>query len=84
MSSSLKAPQLRPPSGVLPLPSPPSHLISGHPRLPSETEIWQLWQKLRQGEPRLVGNLEGFLAKMSSHLQEARAQKEVLELNMRK
>lgn len=51
---------------------------------PDETEIWQLWRKLRQGEPQLAGNLEGFLAKMSSRLQEARAHREVLELNMRK
>nr|XP_003473713.2 ras-related protein Rab-44 isoform X1 [Cavia porcellus] len=53
--------------------------------LPEQTEeIWQLWRKLRQEEPHLVGNLEGFLAKMSSRLQEARADKETLEQTLRK
>ncbi|XP_013829210.2 PREDICTED: ras-related protein Rab-44 [Capra hircus] len=52
--------------------------------LPEQAEIWQLWRKLRQEEPQLAGNLEGFLAKMNSHLQEARADKEVLELTLRK
>ncbi|XP_012371115.2 ras-related protein Rab-44, partial [Octodon degus] len=54
------------------------------PSLPEETEIWQLWRKLRQEEPQLVDNLEGFLAKMSSRLQEARADKEALEQTLRK
>uniref|UniRef100_A0A3Q1LPG3 RAB44, member RAS onco family n=1 Tax=Bos taurus TaxID=9913 RepID=A0A3Q1LPG3_BOVIN len=52
--------------------------------LPEQAEIWQLWRKLRQEEPQLAGNLEGFLAKMNSRLQEARADKEVLELTLRK
>lgn len=47
-------------------------------------EIWQLWEKLRQEEPQLAGNLEGFLAQMTSRLQEARADKETLELTLRK
>ncbi|XP_007937646.1 ras-related protein Rab-44 [Orycteropus afer afer] len=52
--------------------------------LPEQTEIWQLWVKLRQEEPHLAGNLEGFLAKMTSRLQEVRADKEALELTLRK
>ena len=62
----------------------PSYLISGSLPLPRQAELWQLWRKLRQEEPHLVGNLEGFLAKMTSRLQEARADKEVLELTLRK
>ncbi|XP_066217534.1 ras-related protein Rab-44 [Saccopteryx leptura] len=58
-------------------------LGAGH--LPPEpAEVWQLWGKLRQEEPQLAGNLEGFLAKMTSRLQEARADKEALELTLRK
>ncbi|KAB0359638.1 hypothetical protein FD754_003794 [Muntiacus muntjak] len=52
--------------------------------LPEQAEIWQLWRTLRQEEPQLAGNLEGFLAKMNSRLQEAQADKEVLELTLRK
>ncbi|KAI5278983.1 Ras-Related Protein Rab-44 [Manis pentadactyla] len=52
--------------------------------LPEQVEIWQLWGKLRQEEPQLAGNLEGFLAKMSSRLQEAQADRKVLELTLRK
>nr|XP_030726750.1 ras-related protein Rab-44 [Globicephala melas] len=52
--------------------------------LPEQAEIWQLWKKLQQEEPQLAGNLEGFLAKMNSRLQEARTDKEVLELTLRK
>ncbi|XP_006882231.1 PREDICTED: ras-related protein Rab-44-like [Elephantulus edwardii] len=51
---------------------------------PEQEEIWQLWGKLRQEEPHLAGNLEGFLAKMTSRLQEAQADKEALELTLRK
>ncbi|XP_013372585.1 PREDICTED: ras-related protein Rab-44 isoform X2 [Chinchilla lanigera] len=54
------------------------------PSIPEEKEIWQLWGKLRQEEPQLVGNLEGFLAEMSSRLQEVRADKEALEQTLRK
>ncbi|XP_015416332.1 PREDICTED: ras-related protein Rab-44 [Myotis davidii] len=57
--------------------------LGGDPSLP-EQEIWQLWGKLRQEEPQLAGNLEGFLAQMTSRLQEARAEKEALELTLRK
>ncbi|KAM8776895.1 ras-related protein Rab-44 [Rhynchonycteris naso] len=58
-------------------------LGAGH--LPLEpAEVWQLWGKLRQEEPQLAGDLEGFLAKMTSRLQEARADKEALELTLRK
>lgn len=78
--------------GALPLtlrsgapPTSQSHqIISGHPPLPRQAEIWQLWGKLRQEEPQLAGNLEGFLAKMSSRLQEAQADRKVLELTLRK
>ncbi|XP_054424699.1 ras-related protein Rab-44 [Pteronotus mesoamericanus] len=58
-------------------------LGAGH-LLPEPAELWQLWWKLRQEEPQLAGNLEGFLAKMTSRLQEAQADREVLELTLRK
>lgn len=61
-----------------------SYLLSGCPPFPRQAEIWELWGKLRQEEPQLAGNLEGFLARMTSRLQEARADKEVLELTLRK
>ncbi|NWT61359.1 RAB44 protein, partial [Erythrocercus mccallii] len=52
---------------------------------PSEDqEIWQLWVKLRQDEPQLLDNLQDFLAKMRHRIQEARSQKEVLELALNK
>ncbi|XP_042740274.1 ras-related protein Rab-44 [Lagopus leucura] len=44
-----------------------------------EQEIWQLWAKLREDEPQLLGNLEDFLAKMRHRIQEARSKKEALE-----
>ncbi|XP_021232556.1 ras-related protein Rab-44 isoform X1 [Numida meleagris] len=44
-----------------------------------EHEIWQLWAKLRNDEPQLLGNLEAFLAKMRHRIQEARSKKEALE-----
>ncbi|NXA79482.1 RAB44 protein, partial [Thryothorus ludovicianus] len=49
-----------------------------------EQEIWQLWVKLRQDEPQLLGNLENFLAKMRHRIQEARSEKEALELALNK
>ncbi|NWZ92715.1 RAB44 protein, partial [Nesospiza acunhae] len=49
-----------------------------------EQEIWQLWVKLRQDEPQLLDNLEGFLAKMRQRIQEARNEKEALELTLNK
>ncbi|NXH02558.1 RAB44 protein, partial [Loxia leucoptera] len=49
-----------------------------------EQEIWQLWLKLRQDEPQLLDNLEGFLAKMRQRIQEARREKEALELTLNK
>ncbi|XP_045150719.1 ras-related protein Rab-44 [Echinops telfairi] len=58
--------------------------LGAGPLLPEQAEIWQLWAKLRQEEPHLAGNLEGFLAKMTSRLHEARADKEALELTLRK
>ncbi|XP_045353960.1 ras-related protein Rab-44 isoform X3 [Leopardus geoffroyi] len=58
-------------------------LGAGH-LLPEQAEIGQLWGKLRQEEPQLAGNLEGFLARMTSRLQEAQADKEALELTLRK
>ncbi|XP_053458835.1 ras-related protein Rab-44 [Nycticebus coucang] len=54
------------------------------PLLPEQTEIWQLWGKLRQEEPQLAGNLADFLAKMTSRLQEAQTDKEALEQTLRK
>ncbi|NXL49456.1 RAB44 protein, partial [Podilymbus podiceps] len=42
-------------------------------------ETWQLWVKLRQDEPQLLGNLEDFLAKMRHRIEEARSKKEALE-----
>uniref|UniRef100_A0A8C0X6X3 Ras-related protein Rab-44 n=1 Tax=Castor canadensis TaxID=51338 RepID=A0A8C0X6X3_CASCN len=56
----------------------------GTSHLPEQAEIWRLWGELRQEEPRLAGNLEGFLAKMSHRLQEARADREALERSLRK
>lgn len=56
------------------------------PNLPSpcRQEIWQLWVKLRQDEPQLLDNLEDFLAKMRHRIQEARSEKEALELALNK
>ncbi|NXE50304.1 RAB44 protein, partial [Casuarius casuarius] len=45
-----------------------------------DQEIWQLWVKLRQDEPQLLGNLEDFLAKMRRRIQEAKSEKEALEV----
>ncbi|NXP86365.1 RAB44 protein, partial [Passerina amoena] len=47
-----------------------------------EQEVWQLWVKLRQDEPQLLDNLEGFLARMRQRIQEARNEKEALELTL--
>ncbi|XP_027553568.1 ras-related protein Rab-44 [Neopelma chrysocephalum] len=47
-----------------------------------EQEIWQLWVKLRQDEPQLLGNLEDFLAKMRHRIQEAKSKKEALEVTL--
>ncbi|NXM88821.1 RAB44 protein, partial [Oenanthe oenanthe] len=52
----------------------------GTENLLEEQEIWQLWVKLRQDEPQLLDNLEEFLAKMRHRIQEARSEKEALEL----
>ncbi|XP_020855194.1 ras-related protein Rab-44 isoform X4 [Phascolarctos cinereus] len=49
-----------------------------------QAEIWELWKKLRKEEPHLVGNLEGFLAKVTSRLQETRAEKEALQMTLKK
>ncbi|XP_038018659.1 ras-related protein Rab-44 isoform X3 [Motacilla alba alba] len=57
-------------------------LGTGNPS--EEQEIWQLWVKLRQDEPQLLDNLEGFLAKMRHRIQEARSEKEALELTLNK
>lgn len=51
---------------------------------PCRQEIWQLWVKLRQDEPQLLGNLEDFLAKMRLRIQEARSKKEALEVTLSK
>ncbi|NXA13074.1 RAB44 protein, partial [Sapayoa aenigma] len=50
----------------------------------SEEQIWQLWVKLRQDEPQLLGNLEDFLAKMRHRIQESRSKKEALEVALNK
>ncbi|NXT15575.1 RAB44 protein, partial [Prunella fulvescens] len=55
-------------------------LGTGNPS--EEQEIWQLWVKLKQDEPQLLDNLEGFLAKMRQRLREARSEKEALELTL--
>ncbi|NWH92839.1 RAB44 protein, partial [Aegithalos caudatus] len=56
----------------------------GTANLSEEQEIWQLWVKLRQDEPQLLDNLEGFLAEMRHRIQEARREKEALELTLNK
>ncbi|NWR61425.1 RAB44 protein, partial [Bucorvus abyssinicus] len=56
----------------------------GTDNVSEEQEIWQLWVKLRQDEPQLLGNLEDFLAKMRQRIQEARRKKEVLEVTLNK
>nr|XP_009480463.1 PREDICTED: EF-hand calcium-binding domain-containing protein 4B-like [Pelecanus crispus] len=56
----------------------------GTDNISSEQEIWQLWVKLRQDEPHLLGNLEDFLAKMRHRIQEARSKKEALEVTLNK
>ncbi|XP_065710565.1 ras-related protein Rab-44 [Patagioenas fasciata] len=56
----------------------------GTDNVSEEQEIWQLWVKLRQDEPQLLGNLEEFLAKMRHRIQEARSKKEVLEKTLNK
>lgn len=58
-------------------------LTPKHP-CPCRQEIWQLWVKLRQDEPQLLDNLEEFLAKMRRRIQEARSEKEALELTLNK
>ncbi|NXF13775.1 RAB44 protein, partial [Smithornis capensis] len=54
----------------------------GTDNVSEEQEIWQLWVKLRQDEPQLLGNLEDFLAKMRHRIQEARSKKEALEVTL--
>ncbi|NXX96222.1 RAB44 protein, partial [Centropus bengalensis] len=56
----------------------------GMANIPEEKEIWQLWVKLRQEEPQLLGNLEDFVAKMRHRIQEARSEKEALEVTLNK
>ncbi|NXU67861.1 RAB44 protein, partial [Horornis vulcanius] len=56
----------------------------GTANLSEEQEIWQLWVKLRQDEPQLLDNLEEFLAKMRHRIQEARSEKEALEVTLNK
>ncbi|NWI57058.1 RAB44 protein, partial [Calyptomena viridis] len=54
----------------------------GTDNVSEEQEIWQLWVKLRQDEPQLLGNLEDFLAKMRHRIQEAKSKKEALEVTL--
>ncbi|NXS69512.1 RAB44 protein, partial [Pandion haliaetus] len=56
----------------------------GMDNISEEQEIWQLWVKLRQDEPQLLGNLEDFLAKMRHRIQEARSKKEALKATLNK
>ncbi|NWX79910.1 RAB44 protein, partial [Alca torda] len=56
----------------------------GTDNVSEEQEIWQLWVKLRQDEPQLLGNLENFLAKMRHRIQEARSKKKALEVTLNK
>ncbi|NWI07204.1 RAB44 protein, partial [Tichodroma muraria] len=56
----------------------------GTGNLLEEQEIWQLWVKLRQDEPQLLGNLEDFVARMRHRIQEARSEKEALEMTLNK
>ncbi|NXD77681.1 RAB44 protein, partial [Halcyon senegalensis] len=56
----------------------------GTDNVSEEQEIWQLWVKLRQDEPHLLGNLEDFLAKMRYLVQEAKSKKEALEVTLNK
>ncbi|NXK94815.1 RAB44 protein, partial [Formicarius rufipectus] len=56
----------------------------GTNNISEEQEIWQLWVKLRQDEPQLLGNLENFLAKMRHRIQETRSKKEALEVALNK
>ncbi|NWR45471.1 RAB44 protein, partial [Regulus satrapa] len=56
----------------------------GTDNLLEEEQIWQLWLKLRQDEPQLLDNLEDFVAKMRHRIQEARSEKEALELTLNK
>ncbi|XP_068015510.1 ras-related protein Rab-44 [Melanerpes formicivorus] len=58
-------------------------LPTGHPR-PCRQEMWQLWVKLRQDEPQLLGSLEDFLAAMRNRIQEAKSKKEALEVTLNK
>ncbi|XP_049688532.1 ras-related protein Rab-44 isoform X2 [Accipiter gentilis] len=56
----------------------------GTDNVSDEQEIWQLWVKLREDEPQLLGNLEDFLAKMRHRIQEARSKKEALKATLNK
>ncbi|XP_052671686.1 ras-related protein Rab-44 isoform X3 [Harpia harpyja] len=56
----------------------------GTDNVSEEQEIWQLWVKLREDEPQLLGNLEDFLAKMRHRIQEARSKKEALKATLNK
>ncbi|XP_058859757.1 trichohyalin-like isoform X5 [Acipenser ruthenus] len=52
--------------------------------LEDQSEIWKLWAELRQNEPHLLGNLEEFVAKVTSQIREAREEKEGLELTLQR
>ncbi|XP_042656255.1 ras-related protein Rab-44 [Tyto alba] len=56
----------------------------GTDNISEEQEIWQLWVKLRQDQPQLLGNLEDFLAKMRHRIQEVKSKKEALEVALNK
>ncbi|XP_005987646.2 EF-hand calcium-binding domain-containing protein 4B [Latimeria chalumnae] len=49
-----------------------------------QSEIWKLWNQLRQDEPHLLGNLEEFLAKVTSEIRQAKKEKEKLEMTLKK
>ncbi|XP_041092094.1 EF-hand calcium-binding domain-containing protein 4B-like [Polyodon spathula] len=52
--------------------------------LEDQSEIWKLWAELRHNEPHLLGNLEDFVAKVTSQIREAREEKEGLELTLQR
>ncbi|XP_053099539.1 ras-related protein Rab-44 [Hemicordylus capensis] len=48
-----------------------------------KSEIWKIWVQLRQDEPHLLGDLKGFLAKMTHLIKEAKHAKETLQLMLK-
>ncbi|XP_051885665.1 EF-hand calcium-binding domain-containing protein 4B-like [Pristis pectinata] len=44
-----------------------------------QSEVRELWARLRRGKPELLANFEQFLAKVSTHIQEMQQEKETME-----